>query len=129
MTQTPMNDETGEAMPSHNVVKMQVTMSLLPCGFCGGPPDLLPATPNDPYDEDFVTCKNPECFIFGNASATVRQWQSRPQAAKDEKHVFKAAPNHELGGDRLCVRCGGQLYDLDKHYTYEEARARRSNIY
>ena len=45
------------------------------------------------------------------------------------KHVFKAAPNHELGGDRLCVRCGGELYDLDRHYTYEEARARRSNIY
>lgn len=45
------------------------------------------------------------------------------------KHVFKAAPNHELGGDRLCVRCGGELTDLDRHYTYEEARARRSNIY
>jgi hypothetical protein len=39
-----------------------------------------------------------------------------------EKHVFKTASNHVAD---LCVRCGGEQYDLDRHYTYEEARARR----
>lgn len=42
------------------------------------------------------------------------------------KHVFKTASNHIAD---LCVRCGGEQYDLDRHYTYKEARARRSNIY
>jgi hypothetical protein len=112
---------------SHSVVPWQIRAEgVLPCAFCGGPPHFMPAT--DVYDDDFVTCSNPECFVR-ETSAIPHRWNSRPKAVTDDKHVFKAAPNHELGGDRLCVRCGGEMYDLDRHYTYEEARARRSNIY
>jgi hypothetical protein len=50
---------------------------LKPCPFCGGEADLLKAKPDDAWPEDYVTCKNHDCDIFGNYSATVESWNRR----------------------------------------------------
>jgi hypothetical protein len=74
------DDEVSELLVGRDALEAGKAVDengLKPCPFCGGEADLLKAKPDDAWPEDYVTCKNHDCDIFGNYSATVESWNRR----------------------------------------------------
>jgi hypothetical protein len=83
---------------SHNVDPWQIRAEgVLPCAFCGGPPHFMPA--NGVYEDDFVTCSNPECFVR-ETSALPHRWNARPPRTPSTDEAITALNKFLLTVDR-----------------------------